>query len=158
MSELNRLIEEYADGPQLLERALDGMSSAEIDRPSPPGKWSTRQIICHLSDFELVYANRIKHVIARDRPALSAGYHDQYAETLAYDRRDLAEERELIGLIRSQMSRILRTLPDAAFERTGVHSVDGPLTLRQLLERITGHIPHHVRFIEAKRQTLAAAR
>ena len=33
---------------------------------------------------------------------------------------------------------------------------DGPLTLETLLRRITGHIPHHIRFILEKRQLLTA--
>ena len=52
------------------------------------------------------------------------------------------------------MARILHSLPSEAFERTGNHSVDGPMTLRTLLERITNHIPHHAQFIEEKRQAM----
>ena len=54
---------------------------------------------------------------------------------------------------RSQMVRILRS-PAAAFERTGIHSVDGAMTLRTLLERITNHIPHHTQFIAEKRKAM----
>jgi len=41
------------------------------------------------------------------------------------------------------------------FQRRGIHSEAGPLTLETLLQRITGHIPHHVRFIEEKRKAMA---
>ena len=55
---------------------------------------------------------------------------------------------------RSQMARILRTLPDAALARSGVHDERGPQTLEKLLTTITGHIPHHVKFIREKRAAL----
>lgn len=52
------------------------------------------------------------------------------------------------------MARILWSLPTDGFERTGIHSADGPMTLRTLLERITNHIPHHVQFVAEKRQAM----
>jgi hypothetical protein len=33
----------------------------------------------------------------------------------------------------------------------------GPLTLETLVQRITGHIPHHVQFIEDKRKAMVRA-
>jgi len=118
------------------------------------GKWSTRQDVCHLADFEPVYADRMKNVIAEEQPPFAGGFHQLFAEHLAYDQRDIEEEIKLMEVTRSQMARILRSLPAEAFERTGIHSVDGPMTLKKLLERITGHIPHHVQFIAEKRQAM----
>lgn len=153
--EIAELIEKYATGPQVLRDAIQDMTPAQIDAAPVPGKWSTRQVICHLADFEPVYADRMKHVIAEDQPSFAGGFHEQFAEHLAYDQRNLEEELQLIEAVRRQMVRILRALPPQAFERTGIHSVSGPLTLRTLLERITGHIPHHVALIEEKKRALA---
>lgn len=155
--EITQIIENYSQGPQVLRQAIAGMTPEQIDATPVPGKWSTRQVICHLADFEPVYADRMKHVIAEDQPSFAGGFHDLFAEHLAYDQRDVNEELEVIEATRKQMARILRSLPAAAFERTGIHSEDGPLTLRTLLERITNHIPHHVKFIAEKKQALEAA-
>ena len=148
------LIDEYLTGPQKLRDAIDGMTDEQIDASPIPGKWSTRQVICHISDFETVYANRMKHVIAEDQPTFAGGFHQQFADHLAYGERDIGEELKMIDVVRSQMARIFLTLPPEAFERTGIHSVEGPMTLGSLLERITNHIPHHVPFIEEKRAAL----
>ena len=152
--EIPSLIDDYASGPQQLRDTLTGMTPEEIDAAPVPGKWSTRQVVCHLADFEPVYADRMKHVIAEDQPSFAGGFHQQFAEHLAYNQRNIEEELTMIEVTRSQMARILRTLPPEAFERTGIHSVEGPMTLRTLLERITKHIPHHVQFIEEKRGAL----
>lgn len=150
----NALIDQYLEGPKLLRQAVEGMSNEQLDARPVPGKWSTRQVVCHIADFESVYADRMKHVIAEDKPALRGGFQDQFAEHLAYDRRDLEEELRIVESVRNQIARILRTLPAEAFERVGIHSEDGPLTLRTLIERITGHIPHHVKYIEEKRNAM----
>jgi uncharacterized damage-inducible protein DinB len=152
--EFTQLIDQYAVGPQLLRDAVADMTSEQIDAAPVPGNWSTRQVICHLADFEPVYAERMKHVIAEEQPSFAGGFQDQFAEHLAYDQRDIEEELQVIEAVRRQMARILRTLPPEAFQRTGIHSVDGPLTLQTLLERITGHIPHHVSLIEEKKRSL----
>jgi len=152
--EIAQLINEYAVGPQKLRDAIAGMTPDQIDVAPVPGKWSTRQVICHLADFEPVYADRMKHVIAEDQPSFAGGFHQQFAEHLAYDQRDIEEELTMIEVTRSQMARILRSLHPEAFKRTGIHSVDGPMTLRSLLERITNHIPHHVEFIEEKKRAM----
>ncbi|MCA9266167.1 MAG: hypothetical protein KDA60_20045, partial [Planctomycetales bacterium] len=61
---------------------------------------------------------------------------------------------QLIEVVRRQVACILRSLDVDDFQRIGKHSEDGPITLQTLLQRITDHIPHHVRFIEEKRQAL----
>ena len=149
------LIEDYLAGPQLLRQAVAGMSPEQFVARPIPGKWSTLEVVCHLADFEIVYADRIKRVIAENEPTLFGGDPDVFAARLAYHQRNPEDELLLIELIRKQVAQILRTLKPEDFQRRGIHSESGPLTLETLVKRITGHIPHHVRFIEEKRKALA---
>lgn len=149
------LIDEYLQGPTRLREAIAGMTPEQIDAAPVAGKWSTRQVICHIADFEPVYADRMKRVIAEDNPTMFGGDPDVFAAKLAYDARNIADELQLIEATRRHTASILRTLSPEAFQRTGNHSADGPISLETLLRRITEHIPHHVRFIEEKRQAMA---
>lgn len=151
---IRRLLNEYQNGPLLLRSVLSGMSSADLDATPIAGTWSTRQVICHLADAELLYADRFKRIIAEDNPPLRSMNPDTFAARLAYGDRDLIVEVDTIDAIRRHMSGILQTLPESAFQRVGVHSDDGPLTLQTLLERVTRHIPHHARKILEKRRAL----
>jgi hypothetical protein len=119
-----------------------------------PGKWSTLEVVCHLADFEIVGADRIKRVIAEDRPTLPDGDENLFAARLAYNNREMDDELQLIGSIRASVARILRTLTDDVFARIGNHSAAGPLTLAQLVERGANHARHHVKFIAEKRKAL----
>lgn len=150
------LIEQYAAGPQMLRKAVAGMSRDQIAARPIPGKWSTLEVICHLSDFEPIYADRMKRVIAEETPLILSGDPDLFQRKLAYGARDLDEELLLIEAVRRQVVRILKTLAPADFQRTGRHSADGPLTLETLLTRITNHLPHHMAFIDEKRKALRA--
>ena len=148
------LIDDYLAGPQLLRQAVAGMSREQLLARPIPGKWSTLEVICHLADFEIVGADRIKRVIAENEPTLFDGDENLFAARLAYLERDADEELLLIETIRKQVARILRTLKPEDFQRRGIHSEAGPRTLEGFVQRSTGHIPHHVRFIQDKRKAL----
>ncbi len=154
---ISALIDQYRAGPAQLRKAVSGMSREQLAARPVAGKWSTLEVICHIADFEPIYADRMKRVIAEENPLLLAGDPDRFQAALAYGNREVNEELTLIETVRNQMARILKALPDSAFARTGKHSTDGPLSLAVLLERITGHIPHHVQFIEEKRRALGLA-
>jgi hypothetical protein len=149
------LIDNYLAGPQVLRKAVAGMSQEQLLARPIPGKWSTLEVICHLADFEIVGADRIKRVIAENEPTLFGGDEKLFAARLAYHERDAEEELVLIETIHKQVARILRTLKPEDFRRRGIHSEAGPLTLAQFVERSTRHIPHHVQFIEEKRRAMA---
>jgi uncharacterized damage-inducible protein DinB len=149
-----QLIDEYLAGPQKLRDAVAGMTAEQLDARPIPGKWSTKQVICHLADFEPVYVDRMKRVIAENDPTMFSGDPDLFAARLAYDQRDVAVELDFIALARKHMGAILRALKPEDFQRRGMHSDAGPIMLEKLLTNITNHIPHHVKFIDEKRAAL----
>jgi hypothetical protein len=151
------LIDDYLAGPELLRRALAGMSNEQFLARPVPGRWSTLEVICHLADFEIVGADRIKRVIAENEPTLFGGDEKLFAARLAYHQRSADEELLLIELIRKQVARILRTLKPEDFQRRGIHAEAGPLTLEAFVQRSTRHIVHHVQFIVEKRNAMAQA-
>ena len=147
---LDELLKQYEQGPDLLKTAVAGVREDQFDQTPVPGKWSIRQVVCHIADFEPVYADRMKRVVVEDNPTMFGGDPDVFAAGLHYEKRSVQAELELISVVRRQMAVILRNTDVEDFQRTGVHSEAGPLTLETLLERITRHIPHHVTFIAAK--------
>lgn len=157
MATLAELIENYLAGCATLKRAVIGMSREQVLNRPITGKWSTLEVVCHLADFEPIFADRMKRIIAEDQPPLIGANPDRFAATLAYHQRDLDEEIILIERTRSQMARILRTLPASALARTGIHNEAGPRTLEQVLTGAIKHIVHHVKFIHEKRKALGMA-
>jgi uncharacterized damage-inducible protein DinB len=154
MTDYTELINTYVAGPQLLRHAVSGMSREHLQAHPVAGKWSTLEVVCHVADFEPIIADRMKRVIAEDKPQLLGADENRFAAALAYHHRDVEEELTIIERTREQMARILRTLAPEAFQRVGVHNERGPQTLEKLVTTAINHIPHHVRFIEDKRKAL----
>ena len=155
--EATTLIDDYLAGPALLRQAVADMTQEQLVARPVPGKWSTLEVVCHLADYEIVGADRIKRTIAENEPTLIGGdqsQQSQFAARLAYHERPVEEELLLIEMIRKHVARILRTLRPEGFQRRGIHSVAGPMTVENFVERITRHIPYHLQFIEEKRKFL----
>jgi uncharacterized damage-inducible protein DinB len=160
MSDPSKLIDDYLAGPAILRKAVAGMSREQLRAKPVPGKWSTLEVVCHLTDMDLVYADRMKRVAAEDKPEIWNADEERYAAALAYDQRDVEEELALLELTRKHVARVLRALPAQAFARTATHH--GPngteaRTLEKYLTLIIGHVPHHTKFIQEKRRALGLA-
>jgi len=148
------LIEHYVSGPQSLRKTVEGMTGEQLDASPIVRKWTTRQVISHIADFELVYSDRMKRVIAEEVPTFFGGDPDTFAARLIYEQRDVEHELRLVEDVRRHMTRILTSISEADFQRVGNHSEDGLMTLETLLRRITEHIPHHLRYIVEKQKAL----
>jgi uncharacterized damage-inducible protein DinB len=153
-SHIAPLVQRYASGVDLLKDAVGDMTPEQRAARPVAGKWSTVEVVAHLADFEVIGVDRLAAVIAETDPTLPGRDECQYVARLAYDQRDFDEQMQLIVACRRHMTRLLRTLDDAALARRGIHSEAGPMTLDQLLQRVTRHVEHHVAFIQEKRQAL----
>jgi uncharacterized damage-inducible protein DinB len=147
---ITSLIDKYAAGPGLLLAALHEASRLDVDAYPVSDTWSIRETVCHLADSEIVYADRIKRVLAEDNPTFFEADPNIFVPALHVRERPLETELQLIGAVRSHMLPILRSLNMRDLQRSGQHSLDGQMTLETLLQRITNHIPHHLEFIKAK--------
>ena len=156
MSDISTFIEAYSGGAKQLRHAMRSAANADLDARPIEGKWSIREVVCHLADSEIIYADRMKRVIAEENPTFFEADPDLFGPALHCPRRPLDKELDVVEAIRAHMLPILQSCDADDFQRTGVHSLDGPLTLQTLLERITAHIPHHVAFIEEKLQAMSS--
>lgn len=148
------LIAAYEAGTDLLRAAVAGMSPEQLRSRPVEGKWSTLEVVCHVSDCEQFFADRMKRTLAMEKPLLVGADGWRYPEPVRYHDRDLGEELALVGLTRRQMARILRLVPEEAWQRTATHTETGLVTLRQLLLHAVRHLEHHVAFIGEKRAAL----
>src|ERR1035441_6939064 len=68
-----------AASPQRLAAQLDRLGPDGMERPYAPGKWNTRQILCHLADTELVFALDLRQALAEDHHVVQPMDQDKWA-------------------------------------------------------------------------------
>ncbi len=152
MSELADLLERFRRGGELIAVVTTGAAGPELDFAPAPGKWSVRQIVCHLSDAETVGAERLRRVIAEENPAILAYDQDAWARNLDYRRRKISQAIESFRRIRTENYELLKELPESAYGRAGTHSERGSLTLLDLLRIYAEHAESHARQIQEVRR------
>jgi hypothetical protein len=152
MSEIAELLERFRRGAELVAVATTGAAGAELDYSPAPGRWSVRQITCHLADSELVGGDRFRRVIAEDNPTILSYDQDAWATNLDYNRRKISHALESFRRVRHENYDLLKDLPEEAFRRMANHSVRGPISLLDLLRIYAEHPEKHARQILAVRQ------
>jgi uncharacterized damage-inducible protein DinB len=149
-----QLIDRYLSDATQLSNSIEGLSRDEMLAFPVPGTWSIQQIVLHLVDSDLVLADRMKRVIAEERPLLIGFDETKFASRLHYDSQDASLACEIFERSRQQMAAILKKLSPDAFERFGIHSERGKVTLAEVLLNAVSHLHHHLKFVREKRQLL----
>jgi hypothetical protein len=150
MNELPELQERFRRGAELLAMATTGAAGSELDF-KPEGKWSVRQIVCHLADIEAAVTTRFRQVIAEDDPFMPGLKGEQWANSLDYDRRKISNALETFRILRAANHELIKDLPPETFERTGTHGEIGTVSLLDLLRIYAEHVENHVGQIQRTR-------
>lgn len=148
------LIETYAAGGLTLAKAIEGLDDSDLDAIPIPGTWSIRQIVVHLMDSDLVASDRMKRIAAMDKPLLMGYDETAFANLPGSQTIDAHLACDIFAKNRRLTAHILRHLPDAAFDRFGIHSENGKVTLAYMVPAYIEHLEHHMRFLRQKRQRL----
>ena len=151
------VLDRFAEGGPLLVQATSGLSPEQWREHPIPGTWSVAELVAHLLDCDLVFADRMKRIIAEESPTLQAFDEGAWIARLDSDAMPVDEAAALFAANRKWMARILKARDDADFARAGIHSEKGRQTLAEVLAYATNHLDHHLRFLYAKRAKMGVA-
>ncbi len=147
-------IEKIESGGDRLKASIKGLGEKELRAFPVPGTWSVQQIVIHLVDSDLVITDRIKRIIAEENPILQGVNETLWSNNLHYHEQSAEDAVALLTLNRRQIARVLRELPDSAFDRTGTHTDRGSMKLSEFVGFYEQHLVHHLKFIHEKREKL----
>jgi hypothetical protein len=142
-----------AAGPKL-RRAVGGLSREELLATPVPGTWSIQQIVVHVMDSHLTAVDRMKRMLAMERPLLLGYDESAFAAKLHYDAWPIEDAVAVIDLVQRNFAAVLRRMPDEAFDRVGIHSETGVRQVGEMIAAYNGHLEHHLQFIRRKRAML----
>lgn len=148
----NKAVALFRRGPDILEKAIAGVSEEESKFVPAPGKWTIRQIVRHLTDTEIVVGMRLRQMIAEDRPLMAMFDQDLWTDHLHYNDCDVFDSARKFRILRDDMSAVLTPLPAGAFERVGLHPERGAGTLGEWVSRFGMHVEKHAGQIQRIRE------
>jgi DinB family protein len=134
----------------LLESQLEELRSAFGRWPEArgtyryaPGKWSVKELVCHLSDTERIFCYRALRFARNDATPLPSFDENAYAAEMHADERPLADlVEELLDVRRATLS-FFRGLWPGAWTRRGIAS-GKEVSVRTMAYAIAGHARHHL--------------
>ena len=154
---IKQAIERFAAGADAPARAIKGLSKDDLQAFPVPGTWSIQQVIVHLMDSDLIGCDRMKRIATMERPLLIGYDENAFMRTLHPERVDAAAAAEVFRLNRVLTADVLRSLPEDAFARWGVHNEKGKVTLSEMISGYADHLDHHLRFVTEKKKRLGKA-
>lgn len=139
--------------PLALEAALRGLNEEQLDVEVGVGGWSARQLVHHMADVHLHGYACMKAVVVEDRPPLNGRVADSWAQ-LPDTNLPISLSMWILRGLHGRWTRLLRALPEAAWERTGVGRDGREVTLDELLKTYADHSRSLVERINAWRDRL----
>jgi len=130
-----------------LAAVVAGNSSAVIERSPAPGKWSPRQILCHLADCEVVFTYRIRQALAEPNHVIQPFDQDAWARHYSSEL-TAGAALKLFRAARNWNLALLGTVRSEDFSKPLTHPERGRMTFQTLIETMAGHDLNHLAQLE----------
>lgn len=139
------LLEALKAQPNEAQRAIQGKTPEDLRRPASDGGWGAIEHLAHLRDWEEVTLDRVRAVLAQERPELPAYDDDLWPIERDYSNRNAERMVAELAQMRAELTDAVERAPAGAWEREGIHGVAGPVSVRWLLTRQHDHAADHIR-------------
>ncbi len=155
------LIDAYAGGPRLLEQALAGIPEDERRFTPGPEHWSIHENVMHVVENDLVYAVRLRYLLAEPAKIPVSFDGSRWSRTLGYRAQPLREALALFRASRESTAALLTMLPQDAWDRSGPHweqdagSGLRTITVAEAVALFADHLHYHLRTIAKRRAQYA---
>ena len=150
----------FADGPDLLEAAIAGLSEGELDLAESDDTWTIRQLVHHIMDGDDLWKGFIKRAAGNPGGRFDLQWYwdmpqDEWVEHWAYARRKIEPSLALFRANRAHIVQLLDHLPGAWEQSLLVRWPNGVgqrLSVAAVVEMQARHLTGHLADIRRARQ------
>ena len=128
-----------------LKVLLEALGAERVELAPAPGKWSARQILCHLADCEIVFAFRLRQALSQDDHVIQPFDQDRWAAR--YASYDFAAALRLFEAMRGWNILLIDGVGSAERQRPTSHPERGTMPFWTIVETMAGHDINHSRQI-----------
>ena len=149
------LITALSEAPDLFDHLLEGLTLEEADFRPDPKRFTIREIMAHLAEWEPIFLERMQRTCAEDQPILPNLDEGELAAQHNYAASDVNEQCRLFRERRARLVDFLRARTVEDWERTANRPEIGIVTLEALALLIPLHDTYHLAQITKWRQQAA---
>jgi uncharacterized damage-inducible protein DinB len=148
-AELKKHLDEAEKSPKQIAAAVSGLPDKTLRYKPAPDKWCILEILGHLADMEVMYAYRMRQMLADSKPVIAPIDQNAWAEYLGYTETPAAELVALYGLNRHANLRLLRRLKPEELEKSAFHpELQRQVPVAEIVQMMSVHGPNHLEQIE----------
>ena len=129
--------------------ALDAIPNTKWDHSYMEGKWSIKELLCHLIDTERIFAYRALRIARADQTPLAGFEQDDYipfSDASGRSGRSFIDEYQCV---RNATISLFAHLTEEALLRMGTAS-ESPISVRACGYIIAGHELHHMQVMRER--------
>jgi uncharacterized damage-inducible protein DinB len=154
-SDLKKHLDAAEKSPKQVAAAVSGLAEKTLRYKPAPDKWCILEILGHLADIEIVYAYRLRQMLADKKPVIAPMDQDDWARRLGYMETPAPELIALYGLNRHANLRLLQRLKPDDLEKSAFHPESKKnCTVAELVVRMATHGANHLAQIERLKKGL----
>jgi hypothetical protein len=148
-TELKTHLDAAEKSPKEIAAVVLGLPEKTLRYKPSPDKWCIWEILGHLADMEILYAYRLRQMLADEDPGIAPIDQDAWAKNLGYLESPISELVALYGLNRHANVRLLRRLKSADLLKSARHpELDYRVTVADYVRMMSKHGPNHLEQIE----------
>ena len=129
---------------ECLPALLAGASGEALRRRTSSGKWSVHENLAHLARHHAVFLQRVRAVLAEERPKLARYASEEDPEWPAWAGLPTDEVLARLRALRRELLALVGALSDEQLARTAVHPTMGEMALPLWIEFFLLHEAHHL--------------
>jgi hypothetical protein len=130
--------------PVILKALLGDVSQERARRATDgPDGWSVIEVMCHLRDYEEIFYQRARMMLESDNPKMPAYDQVEMARARNYASQNLREAFDDYLKTRQRFVQLLEGLNAEQWQRRGIHSQWGDITIIELATNTALHDLNH---------------
>jgi hypothetical protein len=130
-------------GPVAIARIVRALPRSLDDRKTDPDRFSLREAVAHLADWEQIHLGRMQAALEQDDAHVQGIDESQRAIELGYESWDVEEQLAHFIEERKAMLAFLKGLTPEQWKATVVHSEKGRMTIYDQANVLVGHDTYH---------------
>lgn len=131
-------------GPRIVERMIAQIPPARYDEKTNPERFTLREAVAHLADWEPILRGRIEQAITTPDCLVNGIDEGVRADELGYGSWDVAEQLEVFRVEREKTIAYLRTLSAEDWQKAITHNEKGKQTVADQANQLLGHDLYHI--------------
>jgi uncharacterized damage-inducible protein DinB len=130
--------------PGIIARFCANIPDAIADQDQGPDLFTLREVLAHLADWEPIWLERMQRIVQEDSPVLPNIDEGEMAELNGYATTPVEVSLEKFATGRAALTAYLASLPNDAFERSGIRPEVGTITVKDIATLVLAHDTYHI--------------